>query len=288
MGKIIYGSEVSAELREELRLEVEELKQEGKRIPKLAVILAGDNPASLSYVRGKAKACEAAGILEETFHLAGSVSQEELEDLIHRCNEDPVIDGILLQLPLPAGLDENHAIEQISPEKDVDGLHPLNFGKVHLGIPAFVPCTPLGIMELLNRMGCDCDGKNAVVVGRSKLVGEPAARLLLNANATVTICHSHTKNLKEICRNADILIAAVGKPCFFNHEYVKEGAYVIDVGINRMADGHLRGDVDFEDVKDLCAAITPVPKGVGPMTITMLLENTMKAYREAENESGGL
>lgn len=288
MGKIIYGSEVSAELREELRLEVEELKQEGKRIPKLAVILAGDNPASLSYVRGKATACEAAGILEETFHLAGSVSQEELEDLIHRCNEDPVIDGILLQLPLPAGLDENHAIEQISPEKDVDGLHPLNFGKVHLGIPAFVPCTPLGIMELLNRMGCDCDGKNAVVVGRSKLVGEPAARLLLNANATVTICHSHTKNLKEICRNADILIAAVGKPCFFNHEYVKEGAYVIDVGINRMADGHLRGDVDFEDVKDLCAAITPVPKGVGPMTITMLLENTMKAYREAENESGGL
>ncbi|MDD5880391.1 bifunctional 5,10-methylenetetrahydrofolate dehydrogenase/5,10-methenyltetrahydrofolate cyclohydrolase, partial [Stecheria intestinalis] len=207
MGKIIYGSEVSAELREELRLEVEELKQEGKRIPKLAVILAGDNPASLSYVRGKATACEAAGILEETFHLAGSVSQEELEDLIHRCNEDPVIDGILLQLPLPAGLDENHAIEQISPEKDVDGLHPLNFGKVHLGIPAFAPCTPLGIMELLNRMGCDCDGKNAVVVGRSKLVGEPAARLLLNANATVTICHSHTKNLKEICRNADILIA---------------------------------------------------------------------------------
>ena len=266
MGKIIYGSEVSAELREELRLEVEELKQEGKRIPKLAVILAGDNPASLSYVRGKAKACEAAGILEETFHLA----------------------GILLQLPLPAGLDENHAIEQISPHKDVDGLHPLNFGKVHLGIPAFAPCTPLGIMELLKRMGCDCDGKNAVVVGRSKLVGEPAARLLLNANATVTICHSHTKNLKEICRNADILIAAVGKPRFFNHEYVKEGAYVIDVGINRLADGRLTGDVDFEDVKDLCAAITPVPKGVGPMTITMLLENTMKAYREAVNESGGL
>ena len=193
-------------------------------------------------------------------------------------NEDPEIDGILLQLPLPKGLSENEAILTIDPKKDVDGLHPLNVGGFYLDEPCFVPCTPLGIMELLRRMDCPMDGMNAVVVGRSKLVGTPVARLLQNQNATVTVCHSHTRNLKEVCAAADILIAAIGKPKFITADYVKEGAYVVDVGINRMDDGHLCGDVDFDSAAEKAAYITPVPKGVGPMTITMLLENTLKAY----------
>lgn len=284
MSQIIYGSEVSLEIKEELKKQIDELRTQGKRIPCLAVILAGDNPASLSYVRGKEKACASIGLISRMIHLDESVSQKELEAQIEQFNQDPDVDGILVQLPLPKGLDENQAILKIDPDKDVDGLHPLNVGRLYLNQPGFVPCTPRGIMKLLEKMGCDPCGKRAVVLGRSKLVGSPVARLLQNANATVTVCHSKTADLPDICREADILVAAIGKPHFVKENFVKEGAYVIDVGINRTEDGHLTGDVDFEQVKDHVTAITPVPKGVGPMTICMLLDNTMLAYRRRENE----
>ncbi|MBQ9153710.1 MAG: bifunctional methylenetetrahydrofolate dehydrogenase/methenyltetrahydrofolate cyclohydrolase FolD [Solobacterium sp.] len=279
MGKVIYGSELSAELKEEIRQEISRYTSGGRRAPKLAVILVGNNPASLSYIKGKKKAAEQVGIDLEVTHLSEDASQDELEAHIRICNEDPDTDGILIQLPLPKGLDDDRAVALVDPEKDVDGLHPVNVGRLHLGMPGHVPCTPQGIMKILERMGCDPDGKTAVVVGRSRLVGAPVARLLQNANATVTVCHSHTKNLKEICRSADILVAAIGKPEYITAEYVKEGAYVVDVGVNRKEDGHLCGDVDFEAVKDIACAITPVPKGVGPMTICSLMQNTLNAYR---------
>ncbi len=279
MGKVIYGSELSAELKEEIRQEISRYTSGGGRAPKLAVILVGNNPASLSYIKGKKKAAEQVGIDLEVTHLSEDASQDELEAHIRICNEDPDTDGILIQLPLPKGLDDDRAVALVDPEKDVDGLHPVNVGRLHLGMPGHVPCTPQGIMKILERMGCDPDGKTAVVVGRSRLVGAPVARLLQNANATVTVCHSHTKNLKEICRSADILVAAIGKPEYITAEYVKEGAYVVDVGVNRKEDGHLCGDVDFEAVKDIACAITPVPKGVGPMTICSLMQNTLNAYR---------
>lgn len=279
MGTVIYGSELSAELKEEIRQEISWYTSRGRRAPKLAVILVGNNPASLSYIKGKKKAAEQVGIDLEVTHLSEDASQDELEAHIRICNEDPDTDGILIQLPLPKGLDDDRAVALVDPEKDVDGLHPVNVGRLHLGMPGHVPCTPQGIMKILERMGCDPDGKTAVVVGRSRLVGAPVARLLQNANATVTVCHSHTKNLKEICRSADILVAAIGKPEYITAEYVKEGAYVVDVGVNRKEDGHLCGDVDFEAVKDIACAITPVPKGVGPMTICSLLQNTLNAYR---------
>ncbi|MBE6121861.1 MAG: bifunctional methylenetetrahydrofolate dehydrogenase/methenyltetrahydrofolate cyclohydrolase FolD [Erysipelotrichaceae bacterium] len=279
MGTVIYGSELSAELKEEIRQEISWYTSRGRRAPKLAVILVGNNPASLSYIKGKKKAAEQVGIDLEVTHLSEDASQDELEAHIRICNEDPDTDGILIQLPLPKGLDDDRAVALVDPEKDVDGLHPVNVGRLHLGLPGHVPCTPQGIMKILERMGCDPDGKTAVVVGRSRLVGAPVARLLQNANATVTVCHSHTKNLKEICRSADILVAAIGKPEYITAEYVKEGAYVVDVGVNRKEDGHLCGDVDFEAVKDIACAITPVPKGVGPMTICSLMQNTLNAYR---------
>lgn len=282
MAEVIYGSELSKELREEMRLEVEAIKQSGKRVPCLAVVLVGDNPASLSYVKGKKKACESVGFKSVEIDMEASTTQEELNAELKKLSFDPNVDGILLQLPLPKGLNENEAISYIISGKDVDGLTPLNFGKLFLNETSFAPCTPSGIMELLKRMNCDPDGKYAVVVGRSKLVGTPVARLLQDANATVTICHSHTKNLKDFTKKADILIAAVGSPKMFDETYVNENAYVIDVGVNRLEDGHLCGDVDFERVKDHCKAITPVPKGVGPMTITMLLENTLKAYKRGQ------
>lgn len=285
MAEIIYGSELGKELKEKMKEKIDAIRESGKRIPKLAVVIVGDNPASLSYVKGKEKACASIGMDSLEVALDKTISQKELEDKLRELSYDPTVDGILLQLPLPKGLDENSAIQCIIPGKDVDGLTPINFGKLFLGEESFQPCTPSGIMELLKRMGCDPDGKYAVVVGRSKLVGTPVARLLQDANATVTICHSHTKNLKEITKQADILIAAIGSPKFFDETYVREDAYVIDVGVNRLEDGHLCGDVDFEKVKDHCKAITPVPKGVGPMTITMLLENTLKSYMKGiENE----
>lgn len=281
MTQIIYGSELSAELKENMRSKVESWVSTGMRTPCLAVILVGDNPASESYVRGKEKACAAVGIQTNTIRLSASITQEELEQVISDCSKDDTVDGILIQLPLPEGFNEDRAIACIDPGKDVDGLHPLNFGKFFMNQPSFVPCTPLGIMELLKRMGCSPKGKHAVVIGRSKLVGTPVARLLQNANATVTICHSHTANLKELTNLADILIVAVGKPKIIDAQYVKEGAYVIDVGVNSV-DGHLCGDVDFESVAPKAGAITPVPKGVGPMTICMLLQNTVTAYEKRQ------
>ncbi len=280
---IIYGSELSKELKQGMKVQVDAWKAEGKRVPCLSVILAGDDPASLSYVKGKEKACSEIGILSQMHHLPADVSQEELEQCIRQCSEDPAVDGILVQLPLPKGLKDEQAISCIDPRKDVDGLHPMNVGKFFMNQPSFVPCTPLGIMEILHKMGVDPDGMHAVVVGRSKLVGTPVARLLQNANATVTICHSHTKDLKEVTRNADILIAAVGKAKMLDASYIKEGAYVVDVGVNRTEDGHLVGDCDFDSMVEKAAAITPVPKGVGPMTITMLLKNTLQAYQMRED-----
>lgn len=281
MAVVIYGSEVSRRLKEEMKEEISGYLSQGMRAPQLGVILVGDNPASVSYVRGKKKAAEAVGISLNLIHMPEETSQDELERAITGLNDDPDTDGILIQLPLPKGhgLDENRAVQLVDPGKDVDGLHPVNVGLLHSGLDGFVPCTPIGIMQILKEMGCDPDGKRAVVVGRSKLVGSPVARLLQNANATVTVCHSHTKDLKEICRNADILIAAIGRPKYITAEYIKTGAYVVDVGVNRMEDGHLCGDVDFEAVQDIARAITPVPKGVGPMTICSLLANTLKAYR---------
>ncbi len=280
MTQIVYGSELSLRLRAEMKEKIDAWKEEGKRVPCLAVILAGNNPASLSYVRGKEKACASIGMETRQIHLDENVTQSELEAVIRECNDDPGVDGILVQLPLPKGLNENQAILCIDPSKDVDGLHPVNVGRLFLHEDGFVPCTPLGIMEILKEMNCMIDGRKAVVIGRSKLVGQPVARLLQDANATVTVCHSHTRNLPEVCREADILVACIGRERMITKEYIKEGAYVVDVGINRMADGHLTGDVDFENVKDHTAAITPVPKGVGPMTICMLLKNTIRAYEE--------
>ncbi len=283
MGNVIYGSELSLELRAEMKTKIDALKEAGKRIPCLAVILVGDNPASQVYVRGKEKACASIGLESHTFRMPNTTTQEELEEQIQKCNDNPQIDGILVQLPLPKGLDSSRAIQLIDPGKDVDGLNPINIGRLYTSEPGFVPCTPLGCMELLKKMECNPYGKIAVVVGRSNLVGAPVARLLQNANATVTICHSKTPDLPGVCAQADILIAAIGRPKMIDHTYIKEGAYVVDVGINRQEDGTLCGDVDFEDVKDHVTAITPVPKGVGPMTICMLLANTIKAYEDREN-----
>ena len=276
---IIYGSELALRYKADIREKVNKYKEEGKRIPKLGVILVGDNPASVSYVKGKRKACEDTGMAFELKELKDTVSQDELIAEIEKWNDDETIDGILVQLPLPEGIDENAVIEHIDHKKDVDGLTSYNAGKLFLGEDGFVPCTPLGVMAILKEMNVDLEGKNAVVIGRSSLVGLPVSKLLLNKHATVTVCHSRTKNLKEIASRADVLVVAIGKAHFINHEYVKEGAFVIDVGVNRV-DGKLCGDVDFDDVIDKVSMITPVPKGVGPMTIAMLMNNVLKAYEE--------
>ncbi|MCH1942582.1 bifunctional methylenetetrahydrofolate dehydrogenase/methenyltetrahydrofolate cyclohydrolase FolD [Holdemania massiliensis] len=284
MAQVIYGSEVSKDIRAQLSEQMEALRSAGARMPKLAVILVGNNPASLSYVTGKEKACAQVGMESELIKLPEATTQDELMAVVHRLNEDPTVDGILCQLPLPQGLDSAQVIREIRPDKDVDGFHPINVGKLHLKEDGFVPCTPLGCMELLHRMGINPSGKRAVVLGRSNLVGAPVARLLLNENATVTICHSKTENLPQVCAEADILIAAVGRAKMVTAEYVKKGAAVIDVGINRNDEGKLVGDVDFASVESKAGFITPVPKGVGPMTITMLLKNTLKAYHQHEGK----
>lgn len=276
---IIYGSELALRYKADIREKVNKYKEEGKRIPKLGVILVGDNPASVSYVKGKRKACEDTGMAFELKELKDTVSQDELIAEIEKWNDDETIDGILVQLPLPEGIDENAVIEHIDHKKDVDGLTSYNAGKLFLGEDGFVPCTPLGVMAILKEMNVDLEGKNAVVIGRSSLVGLPVSKLLLNKHATVTVCHSRTKNLKEIASRADVLVVAIGKARFINHEYIKDGAFVIDVGVNRV-DGKLCGDVDFDDVIDKVSMITPVPKGVGPMTIAMLMNNVLKAYEE--------
>lgn len=281
--EIIYGSELSKKIKENLKQEIEDLNQKGKRLPVLTVILVGDNPASQSYVKSKANACASVGMENRTICMPGSTTQQQLLEEVKRQNEDPMVDGILVQLPLPEHLDEVSVIDAILPDKDVDGLHPVNAGKLLTGRDGFVPCTPLGVMEMLNSIGyTDLSGLHAVVVGRSNLVGKPVSLLLQKQNATVTMAHSRTSNLKEVCQQADILIVAIGQPKKIDASYVKEGAVVIDVGINRMEDGKLCGDVDFESVKEKAKAITPVPKGVGPMTVCMLLKNTWKAYKEHE------
>ena len=276
MGEVVYGSVLSQRLKDELKEKIETDIQSGLKRPKLGVILVGEDPASVSYVKGKEKAAAYVGIDVEVNRLAETISQQELNKLIIRLNSDPKIDGILLQLPLPKQLDSRQALELIDPGKDVDGLGIINSGRLFLREEGFYPCTPLGIIELLKEMKVEIEGKHAVVVGRSNLVGLPVSRLLLNENATVTTCHSRTSNLKEICRQADILVVAIGKAEFITGDYIKEGAYVIDVGVNRV-DGKLKGDVKFDEAVDKVAAITPVPKGVGPMTITMLMYNTYKA-----------
>ena len=273
--KIIDGKALAAKIRAELK---EKIKQSGREVG-LAVIIVGDDPASCVYVRNKTKACEETGIRSDTYALPATVSQAELEALIARLGKDDRVHGILLQLPLPEGLDAEPALGKIPAEKDVDGFSAGNLGKLVLGKETIAACTPLGIMKMLESAGISPRGKHAVVLGRSETVGKPMALLLLNADATVTICHSRTTNLKDICREADILISAVGKPKFVTEDMVKEGAVVIDVGINRNEAGKLCGDVDFEAVKEVAGYITPVPGGVGPMTITMLLKNTITAAK---------
>lgn len=271
---IIDGKKTSQDIKDEVRDEVAKLKKGGVE-PTLAVILVGENPASQVYVRNKKRACEYTGIRSLSYELPENTTEEELLKLIDELNNRSDCDGILVQLPLPKHIDEKKITNAISPKKDVDGFHPVNVGNMLIGDECFLPCTPHGIIELLHRYGVVLNGKKAVVVGRSNIVGKPMAMLLLRENATVTICHSHTSDLKKECTEADILIAAIGKPKFFTPEYIKNGAAVIDVGMDRDENGKLCGDVDFEAVKDKCSFITPVPGGVGPMTIAMLMQNTL-------------
>ena len=277
MYKIIDGKIISASVKERVKSEVLELNKKGITVG-LAVIIVGEDPASKIYVSNKKKACEQLGIKSVEYALSADTTEEELLTLINNLNEDKSINGILCQLPLPRHLDEKIIINAISPEKDVDAFHPHNVGRIMIGDYDFVPCTPAGIMEMLAFEGIEAEGKSCVVIGRSNIVGKPMGMLLLHKNGTVTICHSRTKNLKEICREADILVAAVGKANFVTADMVKDGAVVIDVGMNR-SEGRLCGDVDFEAVKDKCSAITPVPGGVGPMTIAMLMQNTLTAAK---------
>ena len=277
MSRLIDGKVISAAVKERVKNEVAQLNEKGITIG-LAVIIVGEDPASKIHVANKKKACEALGIISEEYALPESTTEKELLALIDTLNAKKSINGILCQLPLPRHLDEKRIINAISPEKDVDAFHPVNVGRIMIGDYDFVPCTPAGIMEMLAYENIETEGKRCVVIGRSNIVGKPMAMLLLHKNGTVTICHSKTRNLKEICLGADILVAAVGKAKFVTADMVKEGAVVIDVGMNR-ENGRLCGDVDFEAVKDKASAITPVPGGVGPMTIAMLMQNTLTAAK---------
>jgi methylenetetrahydrofolate dehydrogenase (NADP+)/methenyltetrahydrofolate cyclohydrolase len=276
MAKLIDGKHISAEIKEELKQKVAELKAEGIT-GALAVIQVGDDPASSVYVRNKKKACEFIGIDSLSYELSEETTQEELLELIEKLNQDEKVNGILVQLPVPKHIDENTIIKAISPSKDVDGFHPQSVGALTIGQKGFVSCTPAGIIQLLKRSDVEIEGKHCVIIGRSNIVGKPMALLMLRENATVTITHSRTKNLKEICKAADILIVAIGKKEFVDASYLKEGAVVIDVGIHRDENNKLSGDVKFDEVEPLCSAITPVPGGVGPMTIAMLMNNCVEA-----------
>ena len=278
MATIIDGKAISAKVRAEIKAEVDAMTVK----PGLAVVIVGEDSASKVYVRNKAKGCEEVGFYSEVHALPEDTTEEQLLALIEKLNNDAKIDGILVQLPLPKHLDEKAVINAIRADKDVDAFHPINTGKIMIGDYDFLPCTPAGVMEILRYYGISPEGKNCVVVGRSNIVGKPMVMLLLHANGTVKICHSRTPDLKSACREADILVCAIGKPKFFNAEYVKEGAVVIDVGINRDENGKLCGDVDFDSVEPVASYITPVPGGVGPMTITMLLDNTMRAAEAKE------
>jgi methylenetetrahydrofolate dehydrogenase (NADP+)/methenyltetrahydrofolate cyclohydrolase len=280
---IIDGKKVAAELRARVKSDVDAIAREYGRPPHLAVVLVGDDPASQIYVRYKEKACEEVGIVSRMWRLDAGTTQCRLEKLITELSGSEDIDGILLQLPLPRGLDANRCLSLVDPKKDVDGFHPENVGRLSIGMPSLKPCTPYGVMKLLEYYGLSAAGKRAVVVGRSNIVGKPMAMLLAAAtpfgNATVTICHSRTQDLAEICRQADLIVPAIGKPRLITRDMVKPGAVIVDVGMNRLPDGTLCGDVDFEGVKDVVSAITPVPGGVGPMTIATLMSNTVEAYR---------
>lgn len=278
MSKIIDGKAVSLALKENLKEQIAEIAASGRRVPCLAVIIVGDNPASRSYVRGKIKAAEFTGMDSRLIELPEDVSEEKLLEVIDTINKDTAVDSLLVQLPLPRHISEDRVIDAIVPEKDVDGFHPQNVAKLWLGRPCPIPCTPKGIIKLIDSTGEPIEGKRAVVVGRSNIVGKPVAKLLLDRNATVTIAHSRTPDLKALTLQADILVAAVGRPGTITGDMVKPGAVVIDVGINRTADGHLTGDVDFESASQVAGWITPVPGGVGPMTIACLMENTYSAW----------
>lgn len=282
MPKIIDGKVISAAAKDAVREEVAKLKEKGIETC-LAVIIVGDDPASKIYVANKEKACEYTGIRSEKYALPADTTMEQLLSLIDHLNADPAVNGILCQLPLPRGLDEQKVIDAISPEKDVDAFHPVNVGKIMTGNFDFLPCTPAGIMEMLRYEGIDVEGKQCVVIGRSNIVGKPMSMLLLHKNATVTICHSRTRDLPSVTRTADVLVSAVGRADFVTPDMVKEGAVVIDVGMNRDADGKLCGDVDYAAVSPLASAITPVPGGVGPMTIAMLMKNTLTAVKKQNN-----
>lgn len=276
MAQLIDGKLISTQIKDELKEKVAKMKEEGTEVC-LAVIQVGNDPASSVYVNNKKKACEYIGINSLAYELPESTTEEELLDLIKELNERADVNGILVQLPVPKHIDEDKIIKAISPKKDVDGFHPQSVGALCIGQPGFVSCTPAGIIQLLKRSGIEIEGKECVVVGRSNIVGKPMSLLLLRENGTVTVAHSRTKDLKAICKRADILVVAIGKPKFITEEYVKEGAVVIDVGIHRNADNKLWGDVDFEAVEPHCSAITPVPGGVGPMTIAMLMNNCVES-----------
>lgn len=279
MAQLIDGKKTAASVRADIAAEVKQMQEDMGVTPGLAVVIVGNNPASRTYVNNKKKYCAEVGIYSEEYALPETTTQEELLNLVHTLNEKPDIDGILVQLPLPRHLDEKAVIEAIRPDKDVDAFHPSNVGRIMIGDYHFLPCTPAGIMELLKREKIEVSGKRCVVIGRSNIVGKPMAMLLLHQNGTVTICHSKTRDLASICREADILVAAVGKAKFVTPEMVKPGAVVIDVGMNRDENGKLCGDVDFDAVEPLASWITPVPGGVGPMTIAMLLKNTVAAAK---------
>lgn len=278
MFQLIDGKSIAAQIKEEVKEEAERLKQAGIQVC-LAVVQVGNDPASSVYVRNKKKACEYVGIRSASFELPEDTAEDELLELVRRLNEDDSVNGILVQLPLPEHISEDKVIQTISPDKDVDGFHPESVGRLCIGEKGFLSCTPAGIIELLRRSGVEIQGKECVVVGRSNIVGKPMALLLLKENGTVTIAHSRTADLKEITQRADILIVAIGRPRFITADYVKEGATVIDVGIHRNEDGHLCGDVDFDNVKEKTVFITPVPGGVGPMTIAMLMKNCIAAAK---------
>ena len=283
MGTIIDGNKIAQDIRNEVRQGVLELKASRGIVPGLAVVLVGDDPASQVYVGRKAKACAEVGFLSREYKLPADTEEKKLLKIIKKLNKDELVHGILVQLPLPKHISTENIIAAINPDKDVDGFHPYNVGGLVTGTPLFVPCTPRGIMELISRSGIDLTGKEAVVVGRSNIVGKPMAFLLLAQNATVTMCHSRTKDLPSVTRRADVLIAAIGKPRMIKADMVKEGAVIIDVGVNRLENGKLAGDVDFDEVAPRASYITPVPGGVGPMTIAMLMKNTLDAARRSIN-----
>lgn len=280
-GKILEGKKIAEKIREQIQEEVMTLKQKTGKTPGLAVILVGENPASKVYVNMKQVACGKTGIHSKKIHLPESISEEELLQQVKELNEDESIHGILVQLPLPKHISEERILESVKAEKDVDGFHPLNFGKLLAGHPFLVPATPLGVMKLIESTGVSLEGKEAVVIGRSNIVGKPCAILLQIKDCTVTLCHSKTRDLKKHCLNADVMVSAVGKPKLVKKDFVKQGAVVIDVGITKVED-KLEGDVDFEEVKEVAGWITPVPGGVGPMTIAMLLSNTLKVFKQIE------